>query len=174
MSAANVVTGARLVLSPAPLLLVGPLGPWGALSAFAVLAGSDAVDGWLARRFAQPSDWGARMDPIADKATLLFGLAAIGATPVGAEPWFVAAAILLIAREAAMGAARLGGIVRAPAAWPAKVKTALQMLAVGGLLVPVAAIQAAAGALLWIAVAASIWTAIDAARAARLWRTVEE
>lgn len=45
-----------------------------AIVSFAVAVGSDAVDGFIARRFNQRSELGAILDPIADKMLLISGI----------------------------------------------------------------------------------------------------
>ena len=47
---------------------------WWALGVFITAAASDGIDGWVARRFNQRSDFGAYIDPIADKFLLLTGV----------------------------------------------------------------------------------------------------
>jgi len=64
---ANLVTIARMVLVPAFIMLVVSNRPGWALGVFAAAGISDAVDGFIARRFGQGSELGAFLDPIADK-----------------------------------------------------------------------------------------------------------
>jgi cardiolipin synthase len=59
---------------------------------FAIAALSDALDGFLARRFGWQSELGAVLDPIADKAllaTVLISLTVLGLVPL----WLMAAAL---------------------------------------------------------------------------------
>src|SRR5688572_7802341 len=44
---------------------------YGAIAAFVVAAVSDAIDGWVARRFRQESNLGRLLDPLADKLLLV-------------------------------------------------------------------------------------------------------
>ena len=44
---------------------------WIAIAAFLAASLSDALDGWIARRFGQRSELGALLDPLADKALML-------------------------------------------------------------------------------------------------------
>ncbi len=72
-NAANVVTLVRFLLVPLVVvaLLLGEdqVGwRWAAAAVFAFAAATDKVDGWLARRSGQVTDWGKLVDPIADKA----------------------------------------------------------------------------------------------------------
>jgi CDP-diacylglycerol--glycerol-3-phosphate 3-phosphatidyltransferase len=60
---------------------------------FVVSSATDAVDGWVARRFHQKSEWGKILDPIADKLTLNT-LAMIMAFQ-GRIPFFLALVVLV-------------------------------------------------------------------------------
>lgn len=91
----NLVTAARIGLTPFIGLAVArddfPL----AFPLFLAAALSDLADGWLARRFHWTSRAGAILDPIADKllaATIFLALAVSGAIPA----WFAA---LVLARD---------------------------------------------------------------------------
>jgi hypothetical protein len=64
---ANAVTVTRLVAAPLLLLLLlDQHTSWVAIAAWAILAGTDGVDGWLARRHGTTRS-GAFLDPLADK-----------------------------------------------------------------------------------------------------------
>jgi cardiolipin synthase len=81
----NLLTVVRLILIPFVVrsLLKGSYQL--ALGAFFTAGLTDAVDGWLARRFGWTSRFGAYMDPVADKGLLVsvwVTLAVIGAAPV--------------------------------------------------------------------------------------------
>ncbi|MCC5979417.1 MAG: CDP-alcohol phosphatidyltransferase family protein [Salinarimonas sp.] len=71
MTIPNLITVFRLVL--VPLVIVAILqGAWVAAFAMFVIAGiSDGLDGYIARRFDQRSEFGAMIDPLADKALLI-------------------------------------------------------------------------------------------------------
>ncbi|AWN42435.1 CDP-alcohol phosphatidyltransferase family protein [Methylobacterium durans] len=109
MTLPNLITLGRLVLVPVILVLIGQ-GAWGAaLAVFVVAGASDALDGFLAKRFGMESALGALLDPLADKALLVsvfVSLATVGALPV----WLVA---VVIARDllivAAVGLAWVSG-----------------------------------------------------------------
>lgn len=81
MTTANKVTIARILLVPffvVEVLYFMETGyeahRWIALVAFAVAAGCDGVDGFIARRFNQRSELGAILDPLADKLLLVSGV----------------------------------------------------------------------------------------------------
>ena len=67
----NLLTALRLVLVP-PILVLLVQGGYGTALALAIVAGvSDALDGWLARRFGWQSRIGGILDPLADKLLLV-------------------------------------------------------------------------------------------------------
>ncbi len=71
---ANQVTIARMVLVPAFIMLVVSNHPAWALGVFAAAGISDALDGFVARRFGQGTELGAFLDPIADKLLMTAAL----------------------------------------------------------------------------------------------------
>jgi cardiolipin synthase len=79
-----VITIARLIMVPALIVAIGHKG-WGLAFILFVIAGiSDAVDGFIARRFDMRSEFGAYLDPFADKALLVsiyVALAVVGVLP---------------------------------------------------------------------------------------------
>ena len=85
-----------------------------ALGIFLVAAGTDLLDGWLARRWKQITTVGTLLDPIADK--LLISAALVSLVQVRALPGWMA--ILIISREFAVSglrgiAAAEGYVIRA-------------------------------------------------------------
>jgi CDP-diacylglycerol--glycerol-3-phosphate 3-phosphatidyltransferase len=81
MTTANKITIVRILLVPffivQVLYYVGGAGEWHrylALTAFALAAASDGVDGFIARRYNQRSELGAILDPLADKLLLVSGI----------------------------------------------------------------------------------------------------
>lgn len=73
---------------------------WAACAIFALAAVSDAVDGWIARRYRQKSELGAFLDPLADKALLTAALIMLSRDNGGAFEqlplWFP---VLVISRD---------------------------------------------------------------------------
>jgi cardiolipin synthase len=67
---ANLLTAARIALTPWVVLRFLAGDCRGALALLAVAAATDAADGYVARRFAQKTRIGAFLDPIADKLML--------------------------------------------------------------------------------------------------------
>jgi cardiolipin synthase (CMP-forming) len=71
MTLPNLITIARLVMVPLVIVTIGQ-GQWMAAFALFVAAGvSDAVDGYIAKRFDMRTELGAYLDPLADKALLV-------------------------------------------------------------------------------------------------------
>ncbi len=160
MTPANGVTMARMLGTPFLILLVVQLGPsWGAVLVWVGLAGSDGVDGWLARRQGTTTS-GAFLDPLADKFLILGALGALAAG--GLTSWLPVA--IIAAREVLISGyrsvvARHG--VSVPARPVAKAKTAVQDVAICALLLPsVGDHHAWIGRdLLWLAVALAVVSA---------------
>jgi CDP-diacylglycerol---glycerol-3-phosphate 3-phosphatidyltransferase len=144
MTPANALTIFRLALSPALFLLIlRHESSWLTVGVWAVLASTDGLDGWLARRFGTTRS-GAFLDPLADKALVLGAMVAL--VLIG----------LIMVRDVAISLfrsllARQGLAV--PARPLAKAKTFVQALAVGAALLPwTADYPMVAVSLLWFAV----------------------
>ncbi len=80
----NLITLARLGLVPVVIAMISA-GRWREACVLFIIAGiSDAIDGWLAKRFNLRTELGAYLDPLADKALLVsiyVALAVAGALP---------------------------------------------------------------------------------------------
>jgi cardiolipin synthase len=123
------LTAARLVLAPAVALLVLQESYSAALVVFALAAGSDLIDGSIARWLGVSSEVGARLDPLADKALMLgaaIPLAARGWLPV----WLVAAVVVrdLVIVSGATAYRLLVGRIRISPTRLSKINTALEFL----------------------------------------------
>ncbi len=140
MNLPNALTVLRLILVPVFLLALFNLGGhdtawrWIAFSVFAVAAITDRYDGRIARSRGQVTDFGKIADPIADKA--LTGSALIGLSMLGELPWWVT--LVILAREVGItllrfAIIRYGVIAASPGG---KVKTLVQVLAIGLLVMP--------------------------------------
>lgn len=110
-----------------------------AIATFIAAALSDALDGWIARRFNQRSRLGRILDPIADKGLMLAAILALTLShwPVRIPIWF---AILVFTKEAVtVGGAfvihHVAGNVAIRPHVAGKVSTFLQMLAVSWVMV---------------------------------------
>ena len=143
----NVLTFFRLALVPVLGALWFVDAPWAPPTVAAVFIGAaltDWADGYLARRLAITSAFGAFLDPVADKVMVATTLILVAAQPP--PPLTVAdatpVAAVIVCREVAMSALRewaaacAGGGARAAVKVNSlgKWKTALQMVAMSGLL----------------------------------------
>jgi CDP-diacylglycerol--glycerol-3-phosphate 3-phosphatidyltransferase len=139
---------------------------WWALGVFVTAAASDGIDGWIARRFNQRSEFGALIDPIADKALLLTAIITLSAVDWGPDGWriplwFMA---LVIVRECVI----LGGIAilhfinhRVPIRphWSGKICTVTQMVALGWVMLKVVPFSPVYPCL--VAGVFTVWSAVD-------------
>ena len=115
-------------------------GEWGrpvSCLIFSLAGITDALDGYLARRMGQTSEFGAFLDPVADKLMVSTALLVI----VQANPEILIAlvAATIIGREIAVSALRewmaeLGSRKRVAVSGFGKVKTTIQMIGVGCML----------------------------------------
>lgn len=140
LNIANVLTVGRLALVPVFLVLVfadgGHTDGWrvGAAGAYGIAAFTDQVDGYLARSRGLVTDFGALVDPLADKA--LTGAALVSLSLLGELPWAVT--IVISVREVGVTLLRLWvlrlGVI--PASRGGKVKTLLLNVAIGLYVLP--------------------------------------
>ena len=155
---ANALTTARLAATPVLLALVlrRPQS-WTTRVCWIVLASTDGVDGYLARRQGTTRS-GAFLDPLADKLVVLAAMAVLIANGVF---WWLPVT-LIAGREVVISAYRaLVGRhgVSVPARSWAKVKTVVQDFAVGFALLPIDEVPSSiADALLWAAVVLALVT----------------
>jgi CDP-diacylglycerol--glycerol-3-phosphate 3-phosphatidyltransferase len=104
---------------------------------FALAAITDWFDGYLARRLGQMTAFGAFLDPVADK--LMVAVALVLLVERHNTLLFTLAACVIIGREIVVSALRewmaeLGERTSVAVSYIGKVKTALQMIAITGLL----------------------------------------
>ncbi len=139
----NVITITRILLVPA--FVAALLCPWPewfnipqmgegvrrvtAAVIFVLISCTDWLDGYLARRLGQVTDFGKFMDPLADK--ILVAAALIALVELGSLPTWVV--LIILAREFIVSGVRMmaatQGIVIA-ASWLGKFKTVFQMIAI--------------------------------------------
>jgi len=87
VTTANCITVARLLLTPVVCALVylyNPESPnlrWAALAMFLIAAGTDGIDGYVARHFNQQTRLGQRLDPLADKLLVNLSFVFVAANP---------------------------------------------------------------------------------------------
>lgn len=163
---ANVLTGLRLVLVPiflVALFYAGGHEIGGRIVAFVIFALAcitDRLDGLLARNYGMATEFGAFVDPIADKA--LIGSALIGLSILGDLPWWVTG--LILSREIGVTLLRLAVIRRGviPASWGGKLKTVVQAVAIGLFLLPLSGpLLVGAWVVMAIAILLTVGTGID-------------
>jgi cardiolipin synthase (CMP-forming) len=95
LSIPNIITLARIILVPVIIWAIASNEMEIAFAIFVIAGVSDAVDGFLAKRFNMASELGALLDPLADKALLVSIYVALGIW--GAMPrWIV---ILVVSRD---------------------------------------------------------------------------
>jgi CDP-diacylglycerol---glycerol-3-phosphate 3-phosphatidyltransferase len=155
---ANAVTVIRLLISPFLLVMIASGGAsWPAVAFWIVLASTDGVDGYLARRHGTTSS-GAFLDPLADKVLVLGALAAL----VSRDDLSVLPVVLIGGREVAVSFYRSWLAQRSisvPARWWAKVKTVFTEVAIGFALLPLTTdLKWFYRSLIWIAVVLTLVT----------------
>ncbi len=132
----NALTLVRLILIPVFILVYYLPLPWAHRAAgaiFAVASLTDWLDGYLARKWQQMSMLGAFLDPVADKLLVASSLLIL----VGEKSLHLITlpAIIIVGREIIISALRewmaeLGRRASLAVNYVAKVKTALQMIAI--------------------------------------------
>ena len=180
MNIANRLTIARIVMIPLFLLMMcfpkDTLGmvnvfhsnlsvSWVlAMIIFTIASITDFLDGYLARKYHLITNFGKFADPLADKLLVMTAfITLVGASVI--PMWIVA---VNVCRELAVTGLRLllvnDGEVLA-AAWPGKVKTATQMLAIIFLLIddfPVKGLPFSIGTiLLYVCLVATVYSGVD-------------
>jgi cardiolipin synthase len=182
----NILTILRILLVPVfafAFALPGETARLVAFAIFCVAGASDALDGFAARKLQASSDFGRMLDPIADKilvAVALMMLVAEGSVPqFNLTPGLLSAlklvpALVILAREILVSGLReflAGARVSVPVSRIAKMKTAIQMIAIGAMILGPIANKVIPGAILgayvamWIAAALTVYTGISYFRA---------
>jgi CDP-diacylglycerol--glycerol-3-phosphate 3-phosphatidyltransferase len=177
----NRLTLVRIFLAPLFVFLFLIDNVYARLSAliiFALAALTDLVDGWLARKYSITTGFGKFMDPLADKILISSALVAFIALGY-AKLWMV---LPIIARDffitGLRSLAAYKGVLIVTTGF-AKVKTALQMIAVGAILVFInlktflplwdinwgiftdPAVITAFDVMLFVTMVVTVWTGID-------------
>ena len=130
------ITVLRIILIPvfiALLIIEFPNSNWYAAIVFTIVALSDAVDGYLARKKKLITNMGKLLDPIADK--LLVASALIFLTGKGIDAWMT---FIIIGRELLVTGWRLAAIekgITIAASNSGKIKTIVQMVAIVAVLI---------------------------------------
>ncbi|HUL09248.1 MAG TPA: CDP-diacylglycerol--glycerol-3-phosphate 3-phosphatidyltransferase [Candidatus Acidoferrum sp.] len=165
----NLLTLSRIIIIPVLVglfYLDGDVWRWVSVLLFSLAGVTDYFDGYLARKWAQISALGRFLDPIADKllvAAVILMLVARGHI----TGWVVLPALVILCREVMVSGLRefLAQVnVGVPVSRLAKWKTALQLIALGILIVGDAAgdwTQFVGETGLWIAAAITMITGYD-------------
>ena len=175
----NMITLFRIALVPVFALAFALPGDTARLIAFVVfcVAGiSDALDGLAARKLNASSSFGRMLDPIADK--ILVGVALMMLVAEGSVHQFnlvpglssllkLVPALVILSREILVSGLReflAGASVSLPVSSIAKMKTAIQLVAIGAMILgPIAdrfvpGAEAFAYIALWVAAALTVYT----------------
>lgn len=127
---------------------------------FGLAAVSDALDGWLARKFNQKSRLGAILDPLADKLLMLSAVIVLSLTawPQRFPLWFP---LLIISRDlisivGAFVVHHIAGHCRIQAHWTGKVATIAQIVAILWLMLEMRFIP-----VIWVASVAAFFTLVS-------------
>ncbi len=133
MTVASIITLVRIAFIPVYMALMhfsyGQPGifMWSALGVFILASVTDFVDGFVARKYHQISDFGKFLDPLADKLLVLAAMAMFcgwGKMPA----WSL---MVVLTREFAVTGLRLVAVGKGKviaAGWSGKVKTAVTMI----------------------------------------------
>ncbi len=136
----NILTVSRIAMIPVVLIFIyigGPIGNWLAFAAYAFAGVTDFFDGYLARAWHQQSAFGRFLDPIADKLLvagvvfMLVGVGSISSLNIFPAAVILCREILVSGLREFLAEARVGMPVSLLAKW----KTAVQMVALGFLIV---------------------------------------
>jgi cardiolipin synthase len=135
----NLITLLRLMLVPVAVEMILSHSWMEAFAVFAVAGLSDALDGFIARRFDLRSELGAYLDALADKA-LLMSIFITLAVELVVPGWI---AILVVSRDLMiLGAVLVSWVLHKPVQirplWVSKVNTAAQIGFAGGVLAAMA------------------------------------
>ena len=133
MTTASKITLVRVAFIPVYMVFMymsnGQLGPWmwGAFALFVIASLTDFLDGYIARKYHQVSDFGKFLDPLADK--LLTIAAMVIFCEWGQFPAW--ALVIVLTREFAVTGLRLVAVGKGTviaAGWSGKIKTASSMI----------------------------------------------
>lgn len=145
--------------------------PFASAAIFAIAAVTDWFDGFLARRLKQTTRFGAFLDPVADKVMVITALALV--IDHYHVWWITLPAITMVAREIIISALRewmagIGKSSRVAVSWAGKIKTALQMASLVGLLWrPNSYVEVIAIVALYLAAILTFWSMYQYLLAAR-------
>lgn len=131
---ANKITVLRIILVPVFMVLMYLGYTYWALAIYIIACLSDFIDGHIARKYNQVTNFGKFMDPLADKMLVLTAMCYF--VDNDTMPGWVVALVLL--REFAVSGLRLLAVEQGTviaAAWSGKIKTFVTMVALGILII---------------------------------------
>jgi len=126
---------------------------------FVVASATDFFDGYIARTFSQITTLGKILDPLADKMLTLAGFLGLMMLDRASE-WAI---FLIVTRELFITGLRVSAVAEGidiAASWMGKVKTVVQMVAIGFLLMQ----WPGAELLLWLAVLLTLYSGYEYVR----------
>jgi cardiolipin synthase len=173
----NLLTLARLALTPFIVQAILDGRASRALTLFLMAAMTDAIDGWLARISDSATQFGAYLDPIADKVLMSGIFLALGAGQF--VPWWFVAIVFGRDLYLLVGVAAILALTKVrkfpPSRW-GKISTFVQIAtAVTWMtrnLQPVQVLDTLAAIMLWVCVVFTIWSGLHyTLRAARVLRS---
>lgn len=140
MTLANILTLFRLFLLPFMIVLFFIPTVWAAwcvLVLYAIGSLTDFLDGWVARKYNQITEFGTFMDPISDKIYVVTIMLLLIATGRIEGLWVLPVLVILIREFMVSGLREFLGPknIKLPVTNLAKWKTASQMLALGFLII---------------------------------------
>ena len=154
------ITLSRLVGIPFLLYLMQSTVPsmrWWAVVLFAVIAATDWLDGYLARRLNQVTDLGKFLDPLVDKLMVMAPLLAL----LSEGKLAVWGVFLILAREVAIAGWRVSKTTISGANLWGKLKTVSQIAAILLLMAPLPEpVPQLALVTFWISVALTLWSGL--------------
>ncbi len=174
----NALTILRVFLIPVYVLFYYLPYPWSNLAAaiiFIIACFTDLVDGYLARKWNVCSSFGAFLDPVADKIMVCVALVLLVSHYSKYESLYfpyisvfiTMCAMVVISREIVISALRewmasIGSRARVAVSWIGKWKTAIQMVAIAGLIWRYDNTMVYISlAVLMLAVILTIWSMVD-------------
>ena len=131
---ANKITVLRIILVPVFMVLMYLGYTYWALAIYIIACLSDFIDGHIARKYNQVTNFGKFMDPLADKMLVLTAMCYF--VDNDTMPGWVVALVLL--REFGVSGLRLLAVEQGTviaAAWSGKIKTFVTMVALGILII---------------------------------------
>lgn len=161
MNTANKLTLGRIVMIPLFLGILYaqiPNGNYYALGVFILASLTDFLDGYVARHYNQITDFGKFMDPLADKMLVVAAMAWF--VEIGQMPAW--ALFIILGREFSVSGLRMiaadkGRVIAA--GWSGKVKTALTMICIMLMLLPIS--DSVNTLCVWLIVLSTLYSGVE-------------